>query len=97
MTSLELHQIEQAADMLKAMAHPMRLKIIDMLRNSQQALTVTEIYQTLDIEQAVASHHLSILKNKGIVIVSREGKNSCYSLKFETISAILDCIGKCIS
>lgn len=96
MNTLELHQVQQAADMLKAMAHPMRLKIIDILRNSEQALTVTEIYQALELEQAVASHHLSILKNKGIVVVSREGKNSCYSLKFETISAILDCIGKCI-
>lgn len=82
--------------MLKAMAHPMRLKIIDLLRKSSQPLTVTEIYTAIELEQAVASHHLSILKNKGILVVTREGKNSCYSLRFETISAILDCIGKCI-
>ncbi len=62
---IELQKLESASEMLKAIAHPIRIAIVGMLDNDTK-LTVTEIYETLGIEQAVASHHLSILKNKGV-------------------------------
>jgi len=87
-------KLESASDMLKAIAHPMRIAIVGLLDENKK-LNVTEIYETLEIEQAVASHHLSILKNKGVVLSERAGKNCIYSLKFPRLSQIVSCIEKC--
>jgi len=91
---IELQKLESASEMLKAIAHPIRIAIVAMLDNDTK-LTVTEIYEALEIEQAVASHHLSILKNKGVVLSERCGKNCIYSLKFSRLSEIVSCIEKC--
>ena len=58
--TLDLQKLETAASKLRAMAHPMRIAIIDLLTDNKK-LTVTEIYENLNIEQASASHHLNIL------------------------------------
>lgn len=72
--------LEEKSEVLKTMGHPLRLCIIDILRGGKQ-LTVTEIYSALEIEQAVASHHLRIMKNSGILKSSKSGKNVFYELK----------------
>lgn len=91
---IELKKLENASEMLKAIAHPMRIAIVDML-SEDKTLTVTEIHEALNIEQAVASHHLSILKNKGVLISVRNGKNSNYKLKHPRLAQIISCIDKC--
>lgn len=91
---LDITKLEMAASKLRAIAHPMRIAIIDLL-NDNSKLSVTEIYSALDIEQASASHHLNILKNKGILISRREGKKIFYSLKSVTLSEIIECINRC--
>ena len=58
-------------------------------------MNVTSIYERLKIEQAAASHHLNILKSKGILESKRDGKNTYYYLKHTALSTILDCINKC--
>lgn len=87
--------LETATEVLRAVAHPHRLLIIEMLYQ-QKSLNVTEIYERLGIEQAVASHHLRILKDKGVVKVSRDGKNSNYSLTQEEYYKILEVLGKVV-
>ena len=64
---------------MRAIAHPIRIAIIDLLHTNDK-LSVTQIYEALDIEQAVASHHLRILKGKNVVNVQRDQKYSLYSL-----------------
>mgnify|MGYP002713059834 FL=1 len=91
---IRLEKLENASEMLKAIAHPMRIAIVDML-SDDKSLTVTEIYETLKIEQAVASHHLGIMKSKGVLISERNGKNSYYKLKHPRLSQIVSCIDKC--
>lgn len=71
--------LEESTETLRSIAHPIRIAIIDLLFHNGQ-MTVTDIYQQLQIEQAIASHHLRILKNKAVVTVERDGKNSLYSL-----------------
>ncbi|TXB70184.1 ArsR/SmtB family transcription factor [Phaeodactylibacter luteus] len=78
-THFNVHFLEDSTETLRAIAHPIRIAIIDLLSNNGQ-MTVTDIYQHLQIEQAIASHHLRILKNKDVVVVERDGKNSLYSL-----------------
>jgi len=71
--------LEVGTEVLRAIAHPIRLTIIDLL-HEQKRLSVTEIYESLEIEQAIASHHLRILKDKKVVVAKRDGKKSYYSL-----------------
>ena len=90
---LDITKLEMAASKLRAIAHPMRIAIIDLL-NEKPKMSVTEIYSKLDIEQASASHHLNILKNKGVLISKREGKKIFYSLKSVTLTEIIECINR---
>ena len=53
---LTAEQLEKAANMLKAIAHPMRVAILEYLDGGKQ-LTVTEIHEHLKIEQSTTSHH----------------------------------------
>jgi DNA-binding transcriptional ArsR family regulator len=91
---LEISKLENAASKMRAIAHPMRIAIIDMLNDSPK-MSVTEIYERLNIEQAAASHHLNILKSKGVLTSKREGKKIFYSLKSKTLTQIIDCLERC--
>lgn len=91
---INISKLELAASKLRAISHPMRIAIINILSNGAKK-SVTEIYETLDIEQATASHHLNILKSKGLLLSKREGKKIYYSLKNVTLTEIIQCIDKC--
>jgi DNA-binding transcriptional ArsR family regulator len=91
---IDIDKLEKAASKLRAMAHPMRIAIVDLL-TSNKKLTVTEIYNKLSIEQATASHHLNILKNKGLLESKRDGKMILYSLKNDALTRLIDCINCC--
>ncbi|MDX9932507.1 MAG: ArsR family transcriptional regulator [Candidatus Moranbacteria bacterium] len=91
---IDIRKIEDVAQRLRAIAHPVRIKIISMLEK-QHEMNVTSIYERLDIEQAAASHHLNILKSKGVLLSRRDGKNTYYSLKPEAVSNLLHCISVC--
>jgi len=86
--------LERAAKMLKAIAHPVRMSIIGYLEDGKKR-TVTEIHKKVGIGQSTASHHLGIMKDKGVLDSRREGKNTCYFLKYEKLTTILKCIEEC--
>ncbi len=81
--------LENSTETLRAIAHPIRIAIMDLLFKNGQ-MTVTQIYSALNIEQAIASHHLRILKNKNILVVQRNGKNSLYSLSTDNYYYIIE-------
>ena len=87
-------EIVRAANMLKAISHPMRLAILGHLSNGNR-LSVTEIHELLGIEQSTASHHLGILKDKGILASTRQGKHTHYYLKKKNLSKLVRCISEC--
>jgi len=91
---LDFDRLETAASMLKAMAHPMRIAILKHLEYGKR-LTVTQIHELLGIEQSTTSHHLGILKDKGVLCSKREGKNTFYYLKYEILSKIVDSLEVC--
>jgi Fic family protein len=62
---------EFQADFFKALAHPLRISILDALREGE--LTVNEISQRFDVEQANASQQLAVLRNRNIVATRKEG------------------------
>jgi DNA-binding transcriptional ArsR family regulator len=91
---LNPESLERAAGMLKAIAHPVRISIMGCLEDGKKR-TVTEIHKQLGIEQSTASHHLGILKDKGVLASKREGKNTWYFLKHENLKTILNCVSSC--
>ncbi|HLP74462.1 MAG TPA: metalloregulator ArsR/SmtB family transcription factor [Bacteroidales bacterium] len=91
---LKPESLEKASMMLKAIAHPVRISIVGFLEDGKKR-TVTEIYMHLGLEQATASHHLGILKDKGVLASQREGKNTLYYLKHPNLRTVLNCIGNC--
>ena len=93
-TELKPEEIDRAANMLKAISHPMRLAILGYLGEGKE-LSVTEIHKLLQIEQSTASHHLGILKDKGILVSERQGKNTHYYLKRKNLSKLVSCISQC--
>ena len=93
-SSIDIKKLEDAANRLRVLSHPMRIAIIELLSVTNK-MNVTEIYSKLKIEQAAASHHLSMLKNKGMLKSKREGRNTYYFLKQEALKQIIDCIKKC--
>ena len=76
------------AEFFKALAHPLRISILDGLRDGE--LTVNEISQRFDVEQANASQQLAVLRNRNIVIARKEGSNVYYSVSDKTIFKLLD-------
>ncbi|WP_288531300.1 metalloregulator ArsR/SmtB family transcription factor [uncultured Secundilactobacillus sp.] len=67
--------------MLKAMADPNRLKIIDLL--SCSSLCACDILEHFDFSQPTLSHHMKVLQNAGIVTARKEGKWQHYTLQAE--------------
>ncbi|MFA9389392.1 MAG: ArsR/SmtB family transcription factor [Prolixibacteraceae bacterium] len=86
--------LEKATGMLKAMAHPIRISIMDFLKNGEK-MTVTQIHERLGIEQSTTSHHLGILKDKGVLCSKRDGKNTYYTLKHLVLGQIIECMQSC--
>jgi DNA-binding transcriptional ArsR family regulator len=94
-TSFDAQFLENATETLRAIAHPIRMAIVDMLYKNKQ-MSVTEIFEALDIEQAIASHHLRILKSQNVVDVKRVGKNSMYFLSNDEYYNIILALTKVI-
>ena len=86
-------RIDKAAYVLKAIAHPLRIKIIQML-NENKELNVSAIYKNLNAEQSLISHHLITMRDKGILDIRRSGKNIYYFLVDTAVSDIIECIYK---
>ncbi len=91
---INVEKLELAASKLRAVSHPMRIAVLDLL-SQEQKLSVTEIYKALNIKQATASHHLNILKSKNILVSKREGKKIFYSLRNHSLTDIIECINRC--
>ena len=79
---------EFKADFFKALAHPLRISILDALRDGE--LTVNEISQRFEVEQANASQQLAVLRNRNIVVTRKEGANVYYSVSDKSVFKLLD-------
>ncbi len=83
---------EARANIIKAMAHPTRLMLVDLL--SKREHCVCELTDKVGVEISTISKHLSILKNAGIVSDDKRGLMVFYSLKAPCALNFLDCVEK---
>ena len=86
MSDRNLYQLH--ASICHTLAHPKRLEIIDRLRIGE--LSVTELVEALEISQANLSQHLSVMRQKGIVMTRREGLKVFYRLSNSKITQACD-------
>jgi len=87
--------IQELAEILKAIAHPDRLAILQLLSSSKDRwLTVKVIYEKLKLQQPVASRHLTILKSAGVVNRKQEGQKIYYCICKEkkTVDSLTKCL-----
>lgn len=85
----------EAAEMLKAIAHPLRLRLVAIL--AQGELHVGALAERLGVPQAIVSQQLRILRMRQLVGVTRQGGLACYRLSEEHLRDMLACIEGCLN
>ncbi len=90
--AIDHETVQSAARVLRVLAHPTRLRIIEKLKTSKQS--VGELVSLLKAPQAVVSKHLAILKSAGILASETDFNFRYYSLANPKVLKVLDCIKK---
>lgn len=83
--------LEKMAAALKVLAHPCRLKMIDVLQHEREA-PVHSMMAKLHLPQALVSQHLTQMRRAGLVKGVRKGKEVWYSISDSSVLTILDCM-----
>ena len=88
MSAVADDQFKSAANLLKALSHPLRLELVCGLRH--QPCTQTFIADTLDLPQSTVAQHLKVLRAEGLVKSERRGVEVVFSLADPQLMEILD-------
>lgn len=89
---LNIELLETAAECLKVMAHPVRLRIVDILMRGE--FPVHEIADMCGLPPHQATEHLRLLKGHGLLNSRREGRIVYYSVANPRLPALLNCISR---
>ncbi|MCF7803459.1 MAG: metalloregulator ArsR/SmtB family transcription factor [Candidatus Marinimicrobia bacterium] len=81
---------QKESEILKALSNPIRLKIIDAIR--EREVCVSSLEEITGASQSCVSQHLSVLRNLGMVETSRNGNLICYSLNNRLAERIVNSI-----
>ena len=79
-----------AAEVLKAVAHPLRLQIVEVL--AQGELNVGEIVEAVGEKQAITSQQLNLMKDKGVLASRRDGARVYYRIENPNVTRVLGCV-----
>jgi DNA-binding transcriptional ArsR family regulator len=85
-----LEALEQAAECLKIIAHPHRLRMIQMLLRGRY--TVGELAQACDIPSHMASEHLRLMQHCGLLAAEKDGRKAYYQITEPHLANIMACI-----
>ncbi len=80
---------EKDSEILKALGHPIRLKMIFGLIKDEEC-NVNKIVSELKVPQSTVSQHLGLLKSKGIVATRKDGVKTCYKVVDKKVLDIVD-------
>ena len=81
---------EKQAEIAKAVAHPLRLAIVDFLKDGEQC--VCDIAEHVGAERSNVSRHLSVMVNAGVLEYRKEGLKVIYRLKCVCILDFFSCV-----
>ena len=85
-----IQRYEARAQIAKALAHPIRLMMLDAL--SDQEWCVCDLTALSGLDQSTVSKHLAVLKQAGIVDVRKAGTKTFYRLKICCLERLWECI-----
>jgi ArsR family transcriptional regulator, arsenate/arsenite/antimonite-responsive transcriptional repressor len=85
---VERAQAERIAAIAKALADPIRLQLVDVLRQHAGKVCVCELVPLFDLSQPTVSHHLKVLREAGIVDSERRGLWAYYYVLPEALEEL---------
>lgn len=85
-----LDRLEEAAACLRTLAHPVRLRMVQMLLSGEH--TVGELAQACEVSSPVASEHLGLLRDRGLLGNRRDGRRVFYFVTERSLEGLLLCI-----
>ena len=94
MKKKDKQKYEARAKILKAIAHPSRLLILDQLESGEKC--VQDLTRQIDADISTVSKHLSIMKNVGLIEDEKRGTSVFYKLKCHCVLKFFGCIEEVI-
>ena len=91
---IQATKLLSAIGMLKVIAHPVRLAIVDLLTENER-MTMLELQEALNLEQAIASQQITLMEDKGVLTSEKVGRNKYVSLRFPKMKKIVTCLENC--
>jgi len=90
MNQASMRLAERKANILKALAHPIRITVFEALAEGEK--TVGELVELLGQKDANTSRHLAVMRAAGLVETRKEGMNVRYSIKLPCLVSLLSCL-----
>jgi ArsR family transcriptional regulator, zinc-responsive transcriptional repressor len=87
---ISLEALEQAAECLRTLAHPHRLRMVQMML--QGRYTVGELAEACGIQSHMASEHLRLMKHCGLLTGERDGRKTYYRVTEPHLASIMHCV-----
>ena len=94
--NIEAKRLEQVAKILKTIAHPVKLEVMELL-GKHEPLSVSSICESINTscEISMMSHHLAKMKDNGILTSEKDGKQVYYRISDRKLLKIFNCMDNC--
>jgi DNA-binding transcriptional ArsR family regulator len=89
---IDMETLERVAPIIRNVAHPLRLRILDYLDHEGEPRSVSDIIDAAGAGQALVSQQLRILKDQGVLSARREGNFVLYAIADRSVLLLLECI-----
>jgi ArsR family transcriptional regulator len=90
-TAMSAEQAEQVAPLLKALADPVRLRLVSLIASAQGGeACVCDLNEAFELTQATVSHHLKVLHSAGVLDRDKRGVWVYYAVRPEALAAVAD-------
>jgi ArsR family transcriptional regulator len=89
---VQVKEREMAAEVLKAIAHPIRLGVLQILAEGEQ--TCTALFEALGCSQSMMSQQLKILAQQGLITIRKEGTQKYCGLQNRDFLKLFECMQK---
>ncbi len=93
MPTINQRDLNTASEMLRSIAHPLRLSILKFV-DEKGVVNVNKIYNSLQLEQSITSQHLRIMRTTDMVETKRAGKFIYYNLNYDKILKVNQSVSK---
>jgi DNA-binding transcriptional ArsR family regulator len=87
---LPMASLAEAAECLRTLAHPARLRMVQLLLQGDH--TVGELAEACDLPSHMASEHLGLMRDRGLLQSERQGRYIYYRIAEEGLAGIMQCL-----